>query len=64
MKITDDYQGKFEIWAREGKVVRMPQIANFPRFGHRRFNSYAELNEWKQFLLDEFLKQGGVKWTK
>jgi len=42
----------------------MPQIANFPKFGHRRFNSYAELNAWKQSLVDEFLKQGGVKWTK
>ncbi len=64
MKITDDYSGKFEIWAREGKVVRMPKITNLPRFGHRRFNSYEELNAWKQSLADELLKQGGAQWTK
>lgn len=64
MKITDDYSGKLELWAREGKAVRMPVIANLPSFGHRRFNSYAELNDWKKSLFDELLKRGGVKWTK
>ncbi|MEI6788284.1 MAG: hypothetical protein WCL49_07370, partial [bacterium] len=64
MKITDHYDGKFEIWAREGKVVRMPRLANLPRFGHRRFDSYEELNAWKQSLRDELLKQGGAQWTK
>jgi len=64
MKITDDYSGKLEIWARESKVVRMPRIANLPAFGHRRFNSYAELNAWKKSLLDDLIKQGGAQWTK
>ena len=64
MKITDDYGGKLEIWAREGKVSRLPQITNFPRFGHRRFDSYAEINAWKQSLRDYFAEQGGAQWTK
>lgn len=64
MKITDDYAGKLEIWAREGKVVRMPRITNLPAFGHRRFNSYEELSAWKQSLQDDLLKQGGAQWTK
>jgi hypothetical protein len=64
MKITDDYGAKFEIWARENKVVRLPRITNLPKFGHRRFDSYEELNAWKQSLLDELLKQGGAQWTK
>jgi hypothetical protein len=64
MKITDDYGAKIEIWAREGKVVRVPRIANLPKFGHRRFDSYEELRAWKQSLLDELLKQGGAQWTK
>jgi len=64
MKITDDYSGKLEIWAREGKVVRMPSISNLPHFGHRRFNSYAELNAWKQSLRDHLAEQGGAQWTK
>ena len=64
MKITDDYSGKIEIWARESKAVRLPRIANLPRFGHRRFNTYEELKAWKQSLLDELLKQGGAQWMK
>ena len=64
MKITDDYSGKLEIWAREGKVVRMPKILNLPHFGHRRFNSYAELNAWKQSLRDQLAELGGAQWTK
>ena len=64
MKITDDYSGKLEIWAREGTAARMPRIANLPSFSCRRFNSYAELHAWKQALLDELLKRGGAQWTK
>ena len=63
MKITDNYQGKLELWARAGKVVRLPRIANLPRFGHRRFDSYEELNAWKQSVRDELARQGGAKWT-
>jgi hypothetical protein len=64
MKITDNYDAKLEIWAREGKAVRLPRIANLPRFGHRRFNSYKELNDWKQSLRDQLAEQGGAQWTK
>jgi hypothetical protein len=64
MKITDDYNAKIELWARTGKVCRIPRIANLPSFGHRRFNSYAELRAWKQSLLDELARQGGARWTK
>jgi len=64
MKITDNYNGKLEIWAREGKVVRMPRIANLPKFGCHRFDSYQELNAWKQSLRDRLVEQGGAQWTK
>jgi len=64
MKITDDYSGKLEFWARSGKVLRIPRIANLPRFGHRRFNSYEELNAWKQSLSDHLAQQGGAQWMK
>lgn len=64
MKITDDYGAKYELWAREGKAVRLPRIANLPHFGHRRFDTYEQLAAWKQSLKDELLRQGGVKWTK
>jgi hypothetical protein len=64
MKSTDDYAAKLELWARQKKPVRLPRIANLPRFGHRRFNSYEELNAWKQSLRDQLAAQGGAQWTK
>jgi hypothetical protein len=64
VKTTDNYAAKLEIWAREGKVARLPRIANLPRFGHRRFSSYEELNTWKQSLRDQLAEQGGAQWTK
>ncbi len=64
MKITDNYEAKISLWARESKVYRMPKLANLPPFGCRRFDSYEALHVWKQSLLNELLKQGGAKWTK
>ena len=64
MKTSDNYSGKLELWAKTGKVCRIPRIANLPSFGHRRFNSYEELNAWKQSLMDELAKKGGAQWTK
>ena len=64
MKITDDYNAKYDLWARSGKAVRVPHILNLPRFGHRRFDTYEQLAAWKQFLQDELFKLGGPKWTK
>ena len=64
MKISDNYNAKIDLWAREGKVVSIPRIANLPQFGHRRFNSYEELRQWKQTMLDDLAKLGGAVWTK
>ena len=64
MKYTDNYDAKFEIWAREKRVVPLPQISNIPRFGAKKFSSYEEMNAWKDELLAEIAKAGGAKWTK
>ena len=64
MKITDNYAAKYEIWARDGRAIPIPRISNLPEFGHRRFNSYEELNAWKESLLQELFKEGGAKWTE
>lgn len=64
MKVTDDYGAKLDLWARAGKAVRMPRIDNLPYFGHRRFNSYEELNAWKKWLRDQLAEKGGARWTK
>jgi hypothetical protein len=64
VKITDEPDAKIKLWARNPRVVRTPRIANLPRFGVRRFNSYADFNKWKQDLLLELVRQGGAKWTR
>ena len=64
MKISDRYDAKLELWAREPRVCRLPRLANLPRFGSRKFDSYEELNAWKQSLLRELAARGGAKWTK
>ncbi len=64
MKRTDDINAKLDFWAASPKVTPLPRLANLPRFGHKKFNSYAEMNQWKQELLAQLAAQGGAQWTK
>jgi len=63
MKISDDYRAKLEFWAKNPKVHPALRITDLPHFGHRRFNSYEEMNEWKKGILDQLAKEGGAKWS-
>ncbi len=63
MKTTDSYKAKLDIWAREHQPCPQPKIANLPRFGSKKFNSYAELNAWKKQLLETLASRGGARWT-
>jgi hypothetical protein len=63
MKIVDDYEAKLALWARDGRVIAMPVPVGIPQFGFRRFSSAEEMNKWKQELLIELARQGGVRWT-
>lgn len=64
MKFTDRYDAKLQIWAGEAKVCSIPEITNLPRFGHKKFSSYQELNEWKKALILELAGVGGAQWKK
>jgi len=64
MKRTDEINAKLDFWAAKPRVAPLPRLANLPRFGHRKFNSYAEMNAWKQALLAELATNGGAQWTK
>jgi len=64
MKTTDNYKAKLDIWAREHRPSPLPKIANLPRFGSKKFNSYTELNAWKKQLFETLAKRGGAQWTK
>jgi len=64
MKYTDRYDAKLEIWAGLGKVCSIPEITNLPRFGHKKFSSYDEMNSWKKALVLELAERGGAQWKK
>lgn len=64
MKFIDDYNAKYEIWAKTARVSPIPKVSGVPRFGSKKFNSYKDFNAWKKILLEQIAAQGGVKWTK
>lgn len=63
MKVRET-RGKLGIWAKEGKVSPVPTADLGVTFRPQKFSSYREMNEWKDRLLDEIARKGGVKWTK
>ena len=64
MKVTDDYEAKYGLWAREAKVYALPKAIGIPRFKSRKFSSYEEFNAWKRDIFDQIASTGGVRWTK
>ena len=64
VKYTDDYQAKYRIWAKEGRVHPLPRCVGWPEFHSKKFSSYEEMNAWKRELLLEVARKGGVRWTK
>jgi hypothetical protein len=64
MKYTDDYNAKFEIWAKEKKIHPLPNF-DFPfRIESKKFSSYEEFNRWKDDLLLRIADAGGLKWKR
>jgi hypothetical protein len=53
MKITDDYNAKYRLWAANPQVIAAPPPPKLPRFSHQKFATHAEMNEWKRNLLAE-----------
>ncbi len=64
VKCVNDSLAKYEIWARGDKVYPLPKAVGIPRFGARKFHSYAAFNAWKRALIEQIAAQGGVKWTR
>lgn len=57
MKITDDYQAKYRLWAKEVQVVPLPVGPRIPGFKSRRFTSHAEMNRWKESVVLELARR-------
>ena len=51
MKITDDYNAKYRLWAANPTVIAAPAATKLPDFRSKRFASHAELNAWKTSVL-------------
>ena len=62
MKISDDYSAKIALWIKNKKVYPLPKMEGFPSFKSKKFNSYEEMNQWKEQMFGKVAKQGGVKW--
>lgn len=61
MKITDDYNAKYRLWAQNPCVVPAPAATKLPGFKSRRFSSHAEMNEWKRTVLLQLAQQAAGK---
>jgi hypothetical protein len=53
VQISDDYQAKLRLWARQPVVVPLPPAPALPRFTAQKFRTHQEMNEWKRILLRE-----------
>jgi len=61
MKITDDYNAKYRLWAANPTVVPAPAAPRLPDFKSRRFSSHAELNIWKLSMLRQLVQSSPAK---
>jgi hypothetical protein len=48
---VDDYEAKIRFWARNPRIVPLPSGPKIPHFPPQKFNSYAEMNAWKEKLI-------------
>jgi hypothetical protein len=53
MKISDDNNAKYRLWAANPTVVPASPATRLPNFKSRRFSSHAELNAWKLSVLQQ-----------
>ena len=61
MKITDDYNAKYRLWAANPTVVPAPAAPRLPDFKSKRFSSHAELNAWKLSALRQLAQLSAAK---
>ena len=61
MKITDDYNAKYRLWAANPTTVAAPAAIRLPDFKSRRFSSHAELNAWKAAMLRQLAQLSPAK---
>ena len=61
MKVTDDYNAKYRLWAANPTVAPAAEPVKLPGFKSRRFATHAELNAWKSSVLRQLAGAAAVK---
>ena len=61
MKITNDYNAKYWLWAANPTVMPAPAATRLPDFKSKRFSSHAELNAWKTSMLRQLAQLSAAK---
>jgi len=61
MKITDDYNAKYRLWAANPTVIPAPAAIRLPDFKSKRFSSHAELNAWKTSVVRQLAQLSPAK---
>jgi hypothetical protein len=56
VKVSDDYNAKYRLWAANPIVAPTGKAVKLPGFKSRRFASHAELNAWKLSVLLQFAR--------
>jgi hypothetical protein len=51
MKVSDDYNARYRLWAANPIVAPVGKAVRLPGFKSRRFANHAELNAWKLSVL-------------
>jgi len=53
MKTTDNCKAEYRLWAENPHVVPASSPLKIPHFRSKRFSSHAEMNAWKESVLQQ-----------
>ncbi len=61
MKITDDFNAKYRLWAANPTVIAAPAPVVLANFKSKKFSSPAEMNVWKNLAIRQLARLSSAK---